>query len=216
VLLLDGAKASIPGEKPRRCPSPRHVGSPTVTRCWSGRGRRLPRRRALRRRPGARQDARDRGVRRGLPDGSRVAFVRKSDLWVVDVATGGRTRLTQGGSDNLLNGKLDWVYEEELASRSGQAFLWSPDSKKVAYLQLDQSRVPTFPIVDFVPCATRSSGSATRRRAPRTRSSAWASSASRRTARPAPSDSCLSPRTTSTSCPRSAGRRTRGTWPSST
>ncbi len=43
------------------------------------------------------------------------------------------------------------MYEEELASRSGQAFLWSPDSKAIAYLQLDQSRVPTFPIVDFLP-----------------------------------------------------------------
>ena len=85
------------------------------------------------------------------PDGTRVAFVRKSDLWVVDVATGRETRLTQSGSDTLLNGKLDWVYEEELASRSGQAFLWSPDSRAIAYLQLDQSRVPTFPIVDFVP-----------------------------------------------------------------
>jgi dipeptidyl-peptidase-4 len=67
------------------------------------------------------------------------------------VATGSETRLTQGGSDTLLNGKLDWVYEEELASRTGQAFLWSPDSTAIAYLQLDQARVPTFPIVDFVP-----------------------------------------------------------------
>ena len=40
----------------------------------------------------------------------------------------GQTRLTQSGSDTLLNGKLDWVYEEELASRTGQAFVWSPDS----------------------------------------------------------------------------------------
>jgi dipeptidyl-peptidase-4 len=85
------------------------------------------------------------------PDGARVAFVRKSDLWVVEVASGRQTRLTQGGSDTLLNGRLDWVYEEELASRSGQAYLWSPDSTAIAYLQLDQSRVPTFPIVDFVP-----------------------------------------------------------------
>jgi dipeptidyl-peptidase 4 len=85
------------------------------------------------------------------PDGRRVAFVRKNDLFVVDVATGNETRLTRDGSDTVLNGKLDWVYEEELASRSGQAFVWSPDSRSVAFLQLDQSRVPTFPIVDFVP-----------------------------------------------------------------
>jgi dipeptidyl-peptidase 4 len=85
------------------------------------------------------------------PDGRRVAFVRKNDLYVVDVESGRETRLTQSGSDTILNGRLDWVYEEELAARSGRSFAWSPDSKKIAYLQLDQARVPTFPIVDFLP-----------------------------------------------------------------
>ncbi len=85
------------------------------------------------------------------PDGRFVAFVRKSDLYLVGVETAKVVRLTQNGSDTLLNGKLDWVYEEELASRSGQGFVWSPDSRQIAYLQLDQSRVPTFPIVDFLP-----------------------------------------------------------------
>jgi dipeptidyl-peptidase-4 len=85
------------------------------------------------------------------PDGRRVAFVRANDLWVVELASGRESRLTRGGSETLLNGRLDWVYEEELASRTGQAFAWSPDSRKLAYLQLDQSPVPTFPIVDFLP-----------------------------------------------------------------
>ena len=85
------------------------------------------------------------------PDGRRVAFVRANDLYVVEVETGRETRLTRTGSETVLNGKLDWVYEEELASRSGQAFAWSPDSRAIAYLQLDQARVPTFPIVDFLP-----------------------------------------------------------------
>jgi dipeptidyl-peptidase 4 len=85
------------------------------------------------------------------PDGRRVAFVRKNDLFVVEVSTGRETRLTRSGSDTVLNGRLDWVYEEELGARSGRAFAWAPDSKKIAYLQLDQARVPTFPIVDFLP-----------------------------------------------------------------
>ena len=85
------------------------------------------------------------------------------------------TRLTQDGSDTLLNGRLDWVYEEELASRSGQAFVWSPDSRALAYLQLDQARVPTFPIVDFLPVrnevrvAALSEGRLAERRRPRRR-----------------------------------------------
>jgi dipeptidyl-peptidase-4 len=85
------------------------------------------------------------------PDGKRVAFVRKNDLYMVEVGSGRETRLTMSGSDTLLNGRLDWVYEEELASRSGRSFFWSPDSRAIAYLQLDQARVPTFPIVDFLP-----------------------------------------------------------------
>jgi dipeptidyl-peptidase 4 len=85
------------------------------------------------------------------PDGRMVAFVRRGDLYVVDVASGKETRLTRSGSDTVLNGRLDWVYEEELGSRQGQAFCWSPDSRKIAYLQLDQARVPTFPIADFLP-----------------------------------------------------------------
>jgi dipeptidyl-peptidase 4 len=85
------------------------------------------------------------------PDGARIAFLRGSDLYLVDVASGRETRLTRDGSDTVLNGRLDWVYEEELASRSGQAFVWSPDSRAIAYLRLDQSKVPTFPIVDFLP-----------------------------------------------------------------
>jgi dipeptidyl-peptidase-4 len=85
------------------------------------------------------------------PDGRWVAFVRGSDLYVVELKTGRETRLTTTASETLLNGRLDWVYEEELGNRSGKAFVWSPSSRAIAYLQLDQSRVPTFPIVDFVP-----------------------------------------------------------------
>jgi dipeptidyl-peptidase-4 len=85
------------------------------------------------------------------PDGRRVAFVRSGDLFAVEVASGRETRLTRSGSAVVLNGRLDWVYEEELAGRSGRAFAWAPDSRSIAYLQLDQDRVPTFPIVDFLP-----------------------------------------------------------------
>ena len=85
------------------------------------------------------------------PDGKRVAFVRKNDLYVVDLASGREGRLTHGGSDTILNGRLDWVYEEELSSRSGRAYVWAPDSRALGFLQLDQTRVPTFPIVDFLP-----------------------------------------------------------------
>ena len=56
------------------------------------------------------------------PDGSRVAFVRKNDLFAIEVAGRRETRLTTGGSDVISNGRLDWVYEEELASRDGRGY----------------------------------------------------------------------------------------------
>ncbi len=80
------------------------------------------------------------------PDGSRIAFVRANDLWVKELRSGAETRLTVDGSDDIINGTTDWVYEEELGLRD--AFRWSPDSKRLAFWRFDQSAVPAFPIVD--------------------------------------------------------------------
>ena len=85
------------------------------------------------------------------PDGSRVAYVKKSDLYALELATGAETRLTSTGTDHVFNGKLDWVYEEELANRRGRSYEWAPDSSAIAYLRLDENRVPAFPVVDFAP-----------------------------------------------------------------
>ncbi|MEO6325694.1 MAG: S9 family peptidase, partial [Thermoanaerobaculia bacterium] len=86
------------------------------------------------------------------PDGTRVAFVRKNDLFVLQVATGVETRLTQSGTEHVYNGKLDWVYEEELANRrSGRSYEWAPDSSAIVFLRLDENRVPSSPILNFLP-----------------------------------------------------------------
>jgi dipeptidyl-peptidase 4 len=50
---------------------------------------------------------------------------------------------------NLLNGEVDWVYAEELGVRSN--YFWSPDSKSIAFLHMDETRVPTYPITDWMP-----------------------------------------------------------------
>ncbi|MCC7054182.1 MAG: S9 family peptidase [Gemmatimonadaceae bacterium] len=80
------------------------------------------------------------------PDGRKVAFGRANDLWVKDLQTGTETRLTTDGSDDIINGTTDWVYEEELGLRD--AFRWSPDSRRLAFWRFDQSAVPAYPIVD--------------------------------------------------------------------
>ena len=80
------------------------------------------------------------------PDSRSVAYVRGNNLWVADIASGRATRLTYDGSDDVINGTTDWVYEEELGLRD--AFRWSPDSRSIAYWRFDQSAVPAYPITD--------------------------------------------------------------------
>ena len=66
---------------------------------------------------------------------------------VVNVATSAVTPLTTGGSEEILEGKLDWVYPEELDART--AYWWSPDSSKIAYYQMDERGVTRYPIMDM-------------------------------------------------------------------
>jgi dipeptidyl-peptidase-4 len=79
------------------------------------------------------------------PDGSKVAYVRFNNIFVEDVESGIATRLTTDGSEKIINGTADWVYEEEFFIRDG--FRWSPDSKRIAYWQFDTSNVKNFPLV---------------------------------------------------------------------
>ena len=80
------------------------------------------------------------------PDGRWVSFLRAHDVWVVSVAGGPPRQITHGGSEERRNGELDWVYPEELDLDT--AYWWSPDSAKIAFLQLDESHVEKYPLVD--------------------------------------------------------------------
>jgi len=73
------------------------------------------------------------------PDFAKYAYAKDYDLWVYDLATKKEERLTTGGSEELMNGQTDWVYPEELSQR--EAFWWSPDGTKIAYLQFDERAV---------------------------------------------------------------------------
>ena len=86
------------------------------------------------------------------PDGKLVSFVRGNNLFVVDVAKGDEKQLTRDGGEKIFNGYLDWVYEEELYGRGQKrGYWWSPDSKLIAFLRLDESPVPKFVLANDIP-----------------------------------------------------------------
>jgi dipeptidyl-peptidase 4 len=80
------------------------------------------------------------------PDGSMAAYVCRNDLYAEDLATGQVRRLTFDGSETIINGTSDWVYEEEFGLRD--AFRWSPDGRSIAFWQFDTAGVPEFSIID--------------------------------------------------------------------
>lgn len=86
------------------------------------------------------------------PDGKWVSFVRGNDLYVASVGTGEAKRVTTDGSKTVHNGILVWVYEEELYGRGQKrGYWWSPDSKHIAFLRLDDAPVPKFVLTNDIP-----------------------------------------------------------------
>ena len=82
------------------------------------------------------------------PDGHWVSFLRAHDVWAVTVSGGAARQLTRGGAEDLRHGELDWVYPEELDLLT--AYWWSPDSSRIAFLELDERPVGKYPLVDFL------------------------------------------------------------------
>ena len=94
------------------------------------------------------------------PDSRYISFIRDHGLVVRPVSSfkhklaprmgrrnPGELRPT-GASESVWNGEVDWLYEEELDVRSN--YFWSPDSRHIAYLEMDESEVPEYPIVDWL------------------------------------------------------------------
>lgn len=77
------------------------------------------------------------------PDNTKVAFVKENNVFYKDLLNGDITQVTTDGKENaIINGAADWVYEEEFSM--AQAFAWSPDGKKIAFIRFDESEVPVF------------------------------------------------------------------------
>jgi dipeptidyl-peptidase-4 len=87
------------------------------------------------------------------PDGKRVAFVRGGNLFVA--GPDGEKQLTTDGGGDILNGKNDWVYFEEIFNRNYKGYWWSPDGSAVAFLRFDTKPEKRYTITDPIPIAGR-------------------------------------------------------------
>jgi len=81
------------------------------------------------------------------PDGKSIGFVRNNNIFVIDAASGNERQLTTDGTEHIINGKFDWVYEEEFEISDG--WQWSPDSKHIAFWRLDENRVPEYTLTEW-------------------------------------------------------------------
>ena len=85
-------------------------------------------------------------------DGTQLTYVQDNDIYLGQVAGGQAQRLTQDGSEQVFNGCLDWVYNEELATRTAQpAYAWAPDGQQLMYLKLDDTQVQVHFVTDYHP-----------------------------------------------------------------
>jgi dipeptidyl-peptidase-4 len=80
------------------------------------------------------------------PTADRVAYVRDGEIYVEPSGGGAITRLTRDASRTVVNGRSDWVYEEEFGLRDG--FRWSPAGDQIAYWQFDMAGVRDFLLIN--------------------------------------------------------------------
>lgn len=82
------------------------------------------------------------------PDGKYIAYTLNNDLYTYEIGSSKVNRLTNDGSNVILNGYASWVIYEEILGRASKykAFWWSEDSQRIAFFRCDDSQVPMFPI----------------------------------------------------------------------
>lgn len=80
------------------------------------------------------------------PDGTMVAYVRDDELYVLDLLTGEPKKLTYGAKESgKTHGLAEYIAQEEMDRKSG--FWWSPDSRNIAFAEVDSSGIPFFRIM---------------------------------------------------------------------
>lgn len=82
------------------------------------------------------------------PKGNAIAFVRENNLFIKNIMDEKEQQITTDGKFNeIINGAVDWVYEEEFGMDNG--FEWNEDGSKIAYYKFDESQVKQFEMTMF-------------------------------------------------------------------
>lgn len=80
------------------------------------------------------------------PQGNRVAYVMRNNIYIEELSNGRIHQVTTDGNETIVNGTFDWVNEEEFYLRDG--FRWSPNGQHIAYWQLDTEGTPVFTMIN--------------------------------------------------------------------
>ena len=82
------------------------------------------------------------------PNNENLAYIRDNNLYVYNLAKGLEKSITKDGKFNeIINGAVDWVYEEEFSMSQG--FEWSPSGRYIAYYKFDERKVKEFSMDEF-------------------------------------------------------------------
>ncbi|KAG8070567.1 hypothetical protein GUJ93_ZPchr0006g41716 [Zizania palustris] len=80
------------------------------------------------------------------PDGSMIAYVQDYELHTVGFTDGQSKQLTYGaGESGKIHGLAEYIAQEEMERKMG--FWWSPDSKHLAFTEVDSSEIPLYRIM---------------------------------------------------------------------
>lgn len=80
------------------------------------------------------------------PDGQTVAYVQNDELHIIPTHGGSPKQLTFGAKETRkTHGLAEYIAQEELGRNSG--YWWSPDSQRIAFVEVDESHIPIYRIV---------------------------------------------------------------------
>ncbi|MBK9710088.1 MAG: S9 family peptidase [Kouleothrix sp.] len=80
------------------------------------------------------------------PDGAWVAYVQDAELYVLPADGGEPRQLTTGArGSGKTNGLAEYIAQEEMHRRHG--FWWAPDSRSIAFEEVDETHIPVYRIV---------------------------------------------------------------------